>query len=177
MRAQTMTSCRIQVVSLMLAGLISIPAHAEVIPGRWERVTTLKLGTPITVALKNGDQVDGEFEGLSASAVDLETHSARAVIPKADIQTIATRKRGGVGAGAKKGALVGAAVGLGLTVVTFATTGISDRHKKDAALVSLISMGLSTALGAGLGAAARTGTETAAIVVYKAPRDPSESVN
>ena len=94
MRAQTTKSYRIQVVSLMLAGLISLPAHAEVIPGRWEKVSALDLGTPVTVELKNGDQVEGTFEGLSVSDVDVETHSARAVIPKADIQTIATQKKG-----------------------------------------------------------------------------------
>ena len=45
MRSQTTTSCRIQVVSLMLAGLISMTAHAEVIPGRWEK--GLRLGNGI----------------------------------------------------------------------------------------------------------------------------------
>ena len=67
MRFLTMKSVRIQIISLMLAGLISMPAHGEVIPGRWEKVSALELGTPITVELKNGDQVAGTFEGLFAS--------------------------------------------------------------------------------------------------------------
>ena len=75
MPTPTMKSCRIQFLTLLLAGLIAQPTHAEVIPGRWEKVSDLDLGTPITVELKNGDRVEGDFEGLSASDVDLETHS------------------------------------------------------------------------------------------------------
>ena len=75
MICSTMKSCRIQLVSLILAGLVSQPTHAEVIPGRWEKVSDLELGTPITVELKNADQVEGDFEGLSESEVDIETHS------------------------------------------------------------------------------------------------------
>ena len=59
-----MKSNRGQILALVLAGLVSQPAHADMIPGRWEKVSDLELGTPITVELKNGDRVEGEFEGL-----------------------------------------------------------------------------------------------------------------
>ena len=75
-------SSRIQILVLILAGLILQPAHASVIPGRWEKASNLKVDAPITVTLKNGDQVEGHFKGLSASDVDIETHSARAKIPE-----------------------------------------------------------------------------------------------
>ena len=177
MRSQTTTSCRIQVVSLMLAELISMPAHAEVIPGRWEKVSDLELGTPVIVELKSGDQVEGEIEGLSESDVDIETHSARAVIPKVDIQTITTRKRGGVGEGAKNGALMGASVGVALGLVTVFTSGSSDLTDGGLILMGGTTIGLSTVIGAMLGAAAATGKEREAIVVYKAPGVPSASIN
>ena len=177
MRSQTTTSCRIQIVSLILAGLISLPVQAEVIPGRWEKVSDLELGTPIIVELKNGDQVEGDIEGLSESDVDIETHSARAVIPKADIQTITTRKRGGVGEGAKNGALMGASVGAALGLVTVFTSGSSDLTDQGLALMGGITIGLSTVIGTMLGAAAAAGTEREATVVYKAPGAPSASVN
>jgi len=51
---------------------------------------------------------------VSASDVDVETRSARVVIPKADIQTIATQKKGGAATGARKGAIIGAAAGAGV---------------------------------------------------------------
>ena len=172
MRFQTAKSCRIQLISMMLAGLISMPAHAEVIPGRWEKVSDLELGTPVIVELKSGDQVEGDIEGLSESDVDIETHSARAVIPKADIQTIITRKRGGVSEGAKNGALMGASVGVALGLVTVFTSGSSDLTDQGLALMGGITIGLSTVIGTMLGAAAAAGTKREAIVVYRTPRNP-----
>ncbi len=172
MRSPTMKSCRIQIVSLILTGLISMPAHAEVIPGRWEKVSALDLGTPITVKLKNGDQVEGNFESLSASDVDVETQSARAVIPKADIQTIATQKKGGAANGARKGAIIGAAAGAGLGIAGMMMTPANRAGNKDLGeaqrlilFVPAVAIGIGTALGIVTGAV----TKSDAIVVYKAP--------
>ena len=175
MRFQTMKSVRIQIVSLLLAGLISMPAHAGMIPGRWEKVSDLDLGTPITVELKNGDQVEGDFEGLSESGVDIETHSARAIIPRADIQTITARKMGG----RANGATVGAAIGAAISFIGIATGRASGSGHRSGALLlgTLLTTGLGAAIGAGIGAAAGGGTEREAIVVYKAPGSPSASVN
>ena len=172
MMIPTMNSCRIQVISLILAGLISLPARAEVIPGRWEKVSGLELGTPITVELKSGDQVVGDFEGLSASEVDVETRAARAVIPKPDIQTITTQEKGGVGKGAVVGATIGAAVGAGIPLIALARNGSGDMGSGGAALAVLLVAGVGTAIGAGLGAAAGAGAKREAIVVYKAPDTP-----
>ena len=155
MRFQTMNSVRIQIVSLILAGLISMPAHGEVIPGRWEKVSALELGTPITVKLKNGDQAEGNFEGLSASDVDVETQSARAVIPKADIQTIATQKKGGTANGARKGAIIGAAAGAGVGAAGMMMTLANRDGNEDLGeaqglfllFVPAVATGIGTALG------------------------------
>ena len=172
----TMKSCRIQVISLILSGLISLPARAEVIPGRWEKVSDLALGTPITVDLKNGDQVVGDFEGLSASEVDVETRSARAIIPKSDIQTITTQEKGGVGKKAAVGATIGAAFGAGIPlVVALARNGSGDSGDQGsggAALAILMVAGVGAAIGGGLGAVAGVGTKMEATVVYKAPDIP-----
>ena len=181
MRFQTMKSVRIQIISLMLAGLISLPAQAEVIPGRWEKVSALDLGTPITVELKNGDQVAGNFEGLSASDVDVETHSARAVIPKADIQTIATQKKGGAANGARKGAdhrsRSGSwSGGLGMMMTHANRDGNEDLGEAQR-LFMLFIPATATGIGAALGIVTGAVTKSDAIVVYKAPGAPSPSVN
>ena len=176
MRFQTMKSVRIQIVSLLLAGLISMPAHADVIPGRWEKVSDLELGTPITVALKNGDQVGGEFEGLSASEVDIETHSARAVIPKADIQTIQTQPRGGAVSGARKGAAIGAAVGAGVgaggMIVALASGGGGEDLGETMGLFLLIVPAVATGIGTALGIVTGAVTKSEAILLYKASGTP-----
>ena len=172
MMIRPMKSCRIQVVSLILAGLISLPARAEVIPGRWEKVSDLALGTPITVDLKNGDRVVGDFEGLSTSGVDVETRSVRAVIPKSEIQTITTQEKGGAGKKAAVGATIGAAVGAGIPLVAYARNGNSDQGSGGAALVVLMVAGVGAAIGGGLGAIAGVGTRMEATVLYKAPDIP-----
>ena len=149
-----------------------MPAHAEVIPGRWEKVSNLDLGTPITMELKNGDRVEGKIEGLSASDVDIETHSVRAVIPKADIRTIQTQPKGGLGTGARKGAIIGAAAGGGIglagMMVTLANRDGNEALGEAAGLFLLFipaaATGIGTALGIGVGAA----TKREAIVLYRA---------
>ena len=152
-----------------------MPAHAEMIPGRWEKVSALELGTPITVELKNGDQVAGTFEGLSASDVELGTHFARAVIPKADIWTIATQKKGGAAKGARKGAIIGAVAGAGLGIAGMMMTPASRFGNKDLGkaqrlimFVPAVAIGIGTALGIVTGAV----TKSDAIVVYKSPGTP-----
>ena len=176
MRFQTMNSVRIQIVSLILAGLISMPAHGEVIPGRWEKVSALELGTPITVKLKNGDQAEGNFEGLSASDVDVETQSARAVIPKADIQTIATQKKGGTANGARKGAIIGAAAGAGVgaagMMMTLANRDGNEDLGEAQGLFLLFVPAVATGIGTALGIFTGAVTKSDAIVVYKAPGTP-----
>lgn len=147
-----MKSYWIQVVSLILAGLISMPAHAEVIPGRWEIVSALDLGTPIAVELKNGDRIEGEFEDLSESEVDIETHSARAVIPNADIQTATISSKDGLGDGVKIGAAMGFGLGLGtLGIAALIQGGLVPAY---APLMLLIAGGIGSGVGAGIGAAA-----------------------
>ena len=60
-----MRNSRTVVISLIFVALLAVPAQAQIIPGRWEKVETIKSGPPITVELKNGDQLEGQFEDLS----------------------------------------------------------------------------------------------------------------
>ena len=60
-----MKKSRTAVIALILVGLLCVPAQAQVIPGRWEKVQALPLGPRITVELKSGDRLEGQLEGLS----------------------------------------------------------------------------------------------------------------
>ena len=168
MKISTIKPCPIQILALILAGLISLPAHAEVIPGRWEKVSDLDLGTPITVELKSGDRVEGDFEGLSGSEVELETNSARAFIPKADIETITTRPRGGRGNGAAIGAAIGLGLGLGATGLA-ALRGNGGGDGLSVPFALLLVTGITGGLGAAMGAAVDSGTKSDPIVLYEVP--------
>ena len=169
MTIPTMKSSRTQILTLILVGLISLPARAEVIPGRWEKVSDLGLEAPITVDLKNGDQIEGNFKGLSVSELKLEANSARAVIPKEDILTIATRKKDGLGDGVGIGAALGAGLGIGPLLIA-ALVG----NGADVASVPRLFIfgGIGAGVGAVIGGATDAATKDEAIVLYKASETP-----
>ena len=170
MKSSTMKSYRIQIVSLILAGLISIPAHAEVIPGRWEKVAALEMAPLIKVELKNGDRISGQFRGLSSSDLELLNAAGRALIPRADIQTITLPAKDGLGDGALKGAAVGAGVaGLSLIGIAFEPSGTRGDLVYQALLLTIP---VCAGLGAVIGVVADAETKTEDIVVYKAPEYP-----
>ena len=154
MNGKLIQSYRLQIVSLVLAGLISQPVRAGVIPGRWEKVANLDLEARITLELKNGDPLEGHFVGLSASGVNIETRSVRVVIPKEAIQTISIQPKDGLGNGAAIGAAVGAAVGAGVSLADFAANGTGDLTGAGVVFYTLVFSGIATAIGAGLGVCA-----------------------
>ncbi len=168
MKSSTMKSYRIQIVSLILAGLISIPAHAEVIPGRWEKVSALEIASPIKVELKNGDRISGQFRGLSVSDLELLSPAGWATIPRMDIQTITIPSKDGVGDGAWKGAVTGAAFAGSLSLLAM-VIGVSGESNTEIAGLALGFGALGAGIGAGIGVAADAATKPEDIVVYKAP--------
>ncbi len=62
---------------------------------------------PTTAALKKGDRIQGQFEGLSSSELPLKTHSDQAAVPISEVQRITTRESDSLA----NGTLVGAAIG------------------------------------------------------------------
>ena len=169
----TMKSHRNQILTLVLVVLITQPAHARVIPGRWEKVSNLDLRMPITVELKNGDRTKGQFRGLSPSDLELLSPAGRAVIPKTDIQTITAPSKDGLGNGVGIGAAIGAGLGLGAFGLAARTRGGVDSATLPATL--LVIGGLGAGIGAGIGVAVDAATKTEDIVLYEAPGNPQRS--
>ena len=162
---QTMKTFRIRLLALILAGLISMPVRAEVIPGRWEKVAALQVTVPITVETKDGNRIKGHFENLSDTNLLLVTNFSRAMIPKEDIETITTQPEDGIA----DGTLIGGGIGVGVMMSALAVKSDHDFN----ALGMLMMAGIGFGIGAGLGAATDAATKGEDIVVYKAPRDPS----
>ena len=153
-----MRNYRTVAIVLILVGLLCVPAQAQVIPGRWEKVQTLPLGPQITVELKSGDRLEGQFEELSPFELLLKTGSAQASIPRADIERITTR-----GDGLLNGVLIGAAIGGGIMAALtlppkhdFSTEGI--------AILTLAGVGAGALIGLGADAIPKR-----AVVLYQAP--------
>ena len=174
MISPTMKSCRIQILSLILAGLISMPAHAEVIPGRWEKVSALEMTLPITVKLKNGDRIKGQFRGLSPSDLELLSPAGWAAIPRTDIQTITLPSKDGLRDGAWKGAVPGLAFAGGIALIGIARDA-GEESNSEIAFQALALGGLLAGIGAVIGVAADAVIKTEGIVLYIAPGTPRRS--
>ncbi len=159
-----MKSYRKQVVSLILVCLISLPLQAQVIPGRWEKVSALQVASPITVELKDGDRIKGHYEDLSATDVMLVTHFSRAVIPKEDIETITIQPEDGLA----NGTLIGGAVGAGIMGI-WTTAAYAKSYSSVNPLGVLMVAGIGFGIGAGLGAAGDAMKKPVPIVLYEAP--------
>ena len=175
MRAQTTKSVRIQFVSLMLAGLISMPAHAEVIPGRWEKVSALEMASSITVELKNGNRIQGQFRGLSSSDLELLNSAGRAAIPRTDIETITLPVKDGLGDGAWKGAVIGSSAAFGTAMIAYAGHAISgtrDKGSDSGWPAAVLVYALCAGIGAGLGMAIDAESKAEDILLYRAPGTP-----
>ena len=154
-------SRRVQAVSLTLAFLVSLPVRAGVIPGRWEKVAAIAEETPIIVDLKNGDRIEGPFGELSPSELLLNYGSARAAIPKADVERITIRQKDSLA----NGSLIGAGTAAGIAGLVF---GAQPPASDPILPLALLYTGVVAAIGAGLGALVDA-SEKRVVVLYEAP--------
>ena len=149
-------------IVLILVILLAVPAQAQVIPGRWEKIDVLSFETPITVDLKNGDRIKGQFEGLSPSELSLRTHSAQAAIPRAEVGRIMMYENDSRVNGTLFGAGVGA--GIGVAIVIIAGSGVQSEFGETASGFALLGAGIGALGGWGIDATSRK-----EIVLYQAP--------
>ncbi len=148
----------------------SVLLHAQVVPGRWEKVEAQKQGTVLTVIMKSGDRFDCTFEELQMDTLVVETGAGEqripflGSIPKVAIQRLETLVPDSVKDGTVKGAVIGA-VALGVLggfagtqcSGSFCSTDIDDRIE-GALLVGTVG----AVIGAGVGAAIGYGVDKAA---------------
>ena len=160
-----MESYRTQFVVLVLVGLIALPARAAVIPGRWEKVSQLEAGAPITVHLKNGDRIQGQFTSLSESNLEILVRRSPAAIPRAEIQAITTQPNDDVA----NGACIGAGIGAGIMYALAATPG-SDSTAEGKVIFPMIG----AAIGMVVGAATDAALKPTVNVLYIAPGTSSQ---
>ena len=157
-----MRNSRTLAIVLILMGLLAVPAQAEVISGSWEKVSTLVDETSIAVDFKNGNRIEGKFDGLFPSELSLITHAAQAKIPRADIERITTRGPDSLANGTLIGA--GAGAGLGLAGIVAAGGWGGEDFGAYASGFSLIGAGIGALVGLGIDAIDRK-----EVVLYQAP--------
>jgi len=131
----------------------SLLLHADVIPGRWEKVEAQPPGTGLTVMMKSGDRFDCTLEELQMDTLVVDTGAGERRIPKVDIQRLETSElvSDPVKDGTVKGAVIGAVVvGVfgGLVGAAFGGWDADDEIKG-----ALVGGAIGAGIGAGAGAA------------------------
>lgn len=153
---------------LISSGLL----NAAVVPGRWEKVDSLRSGEQIVVNLKAGSRGRFSFKESDADSLTLVTSAGRELkIAKSEVRSIVGEKTvigfdrtlKGLGLGFAAGTLAGVIVGA---VITSGEGGLSTHS-----IAPILGIG---AVGAGIGAAVGFGVDTSqrerkADVIYRAP--------
>ncbi len=144
----------------------SVLLHADVIPGRWEKVEAQAPGTGLTGIMKSGDRFDCTFEEVQMDTLVVETGAGERRVPKVDIQRLETSEP--VRDPAKDGTLKGAAIGAIAGGVFFGIVGgaIGDRAGAGRRIAGALVAG---AVGAGIGAGGGAALGFAVDYWHKAP--------
>lgn len=113
----------IKIVSFFL---VSTPVllNAGVVPGRWEKVEALTVGSPVVVSSKSETRIEAKFRGLRAEAIDLTDESGKDLqIPRSEVLRITTR---GSKDGLSDGAWIGGGIGVAVAVGVLAIAGSGE---------------------------------------------------
>jgi hypothetical protein len=98
---------------------------AAVIPGNWEKVESLRLGSALVVTSKAGDRLVGALTKRTPEALMLTAPTGREhMIPRSEVARIVARVRDDLA----NGALIGAGVGVSAALVVLAIVGSGDGY-------------------------------------------------
>jgi len=101
------------------------PRSAGLIPGSWEKVEGLRLGSPLVVMLKTGAHFRGALSALSVAALSLTDATGKEfIIARSEVGTIVAQ----VGDDLGNGVLIGAGVGLSAALTLLAILGSQDGY-------------------------------------------------
>jgi hypothetical protein len=107
------------------SALQTTPAGAGIIPGSWDRVQRLQLGSPLVVTLKSGVRLEGAFNSLAQGELALTDQAGQPLtIASSEISRIVTR----VDDKLTNGALTGAGIGLAAALVVLAAAGSGEGY-------------------------------------------------
>lgn len=116
------------IASSLTIGFLSVSSlAAAVIPGRWEKVADLQVGTPVVVELKSGDRAKAVIKHVGTQEITItDSEGAERQLPKEAVARIVTS--GKVKDGLANGMLIGMGIGTGAAVaaVAIATGGVSE---------------------------------------------------
>ncbi len=129
--------------------------HAQVVPGRWEKVEVQKQGTELTLILQSGEPVYGLLKEVTHDTVIvIEEDGGQRSVTKSSIHLVETTRIDSTRSGTLIGLAIGGAVGS-------ISGGLAARASSENPTVSDFLQGffILGAFGAGFGAAIGYGVE------------------
>jgi len=105
-------------IVLLIAGPASASGGIRAGQGQWTNVVALPSGASVRVLDDAGGTLNGEFTAATDEKIIVAVGTDRFEVAKERVQRVELRVGGGVGRGAKRGFLIGAAAGA---LVGFAT--------------------------------------------------------
>jgi hypothetical protein len=103
--------------------LQATPAGAGIVPGSWDRVQRLQLGSPLIVTLKSGVRLEGAFNSLVQGELALTDRAGQPLtIASSEISRIVTQ----VDDTLTNGALTGGGIGLAAALAVLAVAGTGE---------------------------------------------------
>ena len=107
------------------SALQATPAGAGIIPGSWDRVQRLQLGSPLVVTLKSGVRLEGAFNSLAQGELALTDRAGQPLtIASSEISRIVTQ----VDDTLTNGALTGGGIGLAAALAVLAAAGSGEGY-------------------------------------------------
>jgi len=101
------------------------PRSAGLIPGSWEKVEGLRLGSPLVVVLKTGARLRGALKALTVGDLSLTDATGKEfIIARSEVGTIVAQVRDDLA----NGALIGAGVGFSAALTVLAIVGSQDGY-------------------------------------------------
>jgi hypothetical protein len=98
---------------------------AGLVPGSWEKVEGLRMGSLLVVTLKSGDRLEGALKDLTLGGLTLTAPSGQEFkVPRSEVGRIVAKVKDGL----TDGGLIGAGVGLGAAMVVLAIAGSRDGY-------------------------------------------------
>jgi uncharacterized protein YcfJ len=140
-----------QAVVGLLAGVILVgSAAAGVIPGRWEKVDSLREGEDIVVVMKSGERIEGDFQSADVDSITVKPirEKDRRIV-KAEVTQV--EREGVKQDGALDGAAIGAGAGAGLGILFASVVGEENSEYRHGAQVLGVILGAAVGFGVGYG--------------------------
>jgi hypothetical protein len=107
------------------SALQAAPAAAGIVPGSWDRIQRLQLGSPLVVTLKSGVRLEGAFNSLAQGELALTDRAGQPLtIASSDISRIVTQ----VDDTLTNGALTGGGIGLAAALAVLAAAGSGEGY-------------------------------------------------